>query len=161
MTSMDGILVQLNISPGGMPKRQVPSAMVTRDGVAGDWQKNRKYHGGPNRAICVYSEELYDWLREQGVEVRNGDVGENFTMRGLDLLKLAKGDRLRIGEHCIIQITDVRVPCSQLKKWDGDLPELIVGRSGWMAKVVHEGEVKAGDAIEVLSRDAAVEQGVR
>lgn len=155
---MDGIVAQLNISPGGMPKRPIPSAMVTRDGVAGDWQKNRKYHGGPNRAICIYSEELYAWLREQGVEVRNGDVGENFTTRGLDLLKLAKGDRLRVGERCIIQITDVRVPCSQLKKWDGDLPELIVGRSGWVAKVISEGEVKAEDAIQLIPRDAAVEQ---
>jgi MOSC domain-containing protein YiiM len=121
--------------------------------VAGDWQKNRKYHGGPNRAICIYSEELYATLREEGVEVGNGDVGENFTTRGLDLLKLAKGDRLAVGEQCVVQITDVRVPCSQLRKWDGDLPELIVGRSGWMAKVVREGEVKAGDAIVVIARD--------
>jgi MOSC domain-containing protein YiiM len=153
---MTGVLAQLNISRGGMPKRPIPSAMVTRDGVAGDWQKNRKYHGGPNRAICIYSEELYATLRDEGVEVHNGDVGENFTTRGLDLLKLAKGDRLRVGQTCIVQVTDVRVPCSQLRKWDGDLPELIVGRSGWMAKVVREGEVKAGDAIEVVPKDAGV-----
>ena len=151
--SMKGTLAQLNFSRGGMPKLAVPSAVVTRDGVAGDWQKNRKYHGGPNRAVCIYSEELYAWLREQGVEVGNGDIGENFTTRGLDLLKLARGDRLRVGSECVIQITDVRVPCSQLRKWDGDLPELIVGRSGWVAKVVVEGEVKAGDRIEVVARE--------
>jgi MOSC domain-containing protein YiiM len=150
---MSGVLVQLNISSGGMPNQPVPLAMVTRDGVAGDWQKNRKYHGGPNRAVCIYSEELYAWLREQGVEVGNGDIGENFTTRELDLLKLAKGDRLRVGSDCVVQITDVRVPCSQLRKWDGDLPELIVGRSGWVAKVVVEGEVKAGDTIEVVARE--------
>jgi MOSC domain-containing protein YiiM len=150
---MPGTLVQLNVSGGGMPKRPIARARVTRDGVEGDWQKNRKYHGGPNRAVCLYSEELYAWLHEQGVKVGNGDVGENFTTRGLDLLRLAKGDRLRVGAECVVEITDVRVPCRQLKKWDGDLPELIVGRSGWVAKVIAEGEVKAGDAIEVVSNE--------
>lgn len=149
---MKGQLASLNVSPGGMPKRPVESAAVSREGVAGDWQRNRKYHGGPDRAVCVYSEELYAWLREQGVNVSAGDIGENFTTRGLDLLKLAKGDRLKVGSECVIEITNVRIPCSQLKKWDADLPELIVGRSGWVAKVVAEGEVKAGDAIEVLPR---------
>ena len=147
---MKGTLAQLNISGGGMPKKPISSARVTVDGVAGDWQKNRKYHGGLNRAVCIYSEELYEWLREKGVKVSSGDIGENFTMRGIDLRKLAKGNQLRVGE-CVIEITDVRVPCHQLKKWDEDLPELIVGQSGWVAKVVKEGNVKAGDDIEVLA----------
>lgn len=146
---MKGTLTQLNVSAGGMPKRPIAFAKVTLDGVAGDWQKNRKHHGGPNRAVCIYSEELYQWLREQGVSVSSGDIGENFTTRGIDLQKLSKGDRLRVG-GCVIEITEVRVPCHQLKKWDADLPELIVGRSGWVAKVVAEGTVCAGDAIEVL-----------
>lgn len=149
-------LVSLNISPGGMPKQPVAEAVVTADGVAGDWQRNRKFHGGPNRAVCVYSEELYAWLAEQGVQPTTpGTIGENFTTRGLDLLRLGKGDRLRVGAECVIEITNVRVPCSQLKKWDADLPELIVGRSGWVAKVVSDGVVKPGDAIEVLPRREA------
>jgi MOSC domain-containing protein YiiM len=147
---MKGVLVQVNVSGGGMPKRPVPEAKVTSEGVAGDWQKNRKYHGGPNRAVCIYSEELYAWLREKGVEVGNGDVGENFTTRGIDLQKLGKGSRLRVGKDCVVQITDVRVPCNQLKKWDGDLPELIVGRSGWVAKVAKEGVVRPGDVVEAI-----------
>jgi MOSC domain-containing protein YiiM len=151
---MTGTLVQVNVSGGGMPKLPVPSALVTRDGVAGDWQKNRKYHGGPNRAVCLFSEELYAWLREQEVDVGNGDIGENFTTRGVDLMALAKGDRLKVGSDCVIQLTDVREPCRQLKKWDARFPKLIVGRSGWMAKVVREGEVKAGDLIEVVERES-------
>ena len=147
---MKGVLAQVNVSGGGMPKRPVAEAKVTSEGVAGDWQKNRKYHGGPNRAVCIYSEELYAWLREKGVEVSNGDIGENFTTRGIDLQKLAKGSRLRVGKDCVVQITDVRVPCGQLRKWDGDLPELIVGRSGWVGKVVKEGVVRAGDEVVVL-----------
>ena len=64
---MRGILAQLNVSGGGMPKKPIEQAMVNTDGVQGDWQKNRKYHGGPNRAICLYSEELYQGLRDSGV----------------------------------------------------------------------------------------------
>src|SRR5688500_11005172 len=148
-------VVQVNVSPGGMPKLPVLCARVTVDGVEGDRQRNRKYHGGPDRAICIYSEELYAWLREEGINVSNGDVGENFTTRGLDLQKLETGDRLQIGgdDGCIIEITKVRVPCSQLKKWDTDLPEMIVGRSGWMAKVVKEGTVRPGDMISVQRGD--------
>jgi len=149
---MKGTLVQLNVSGGGMPKLPVKSARISIDGVEGDWQKNRKYHGGPNRAICLFSVELYDWLREKGIDLKNGSVGENFTTEGLDLNQLQKGDRLRVGE-CLIEITDVRTPCSSLKKWDADLPELVVGRSGWVAKVIEEGTVHPGDAIEVISHE--------
>jgi MOSC domain-containing protein YiiM len=148
MTKPHGQLAQLNISGGGMPKLPIKEAMVTADGVKGDWQKNRKYHGGPNRAICIYSEELYQSLRDAGVIVKNGDVGENFTTTGINLQHLKKGDRLMVG-GCIIELTDIRIPCHQLKKWDADLPELIVGRSGWVAKVVKEGTVKQGDPITI------------
>lgn len=147
--SLAGRLLQLNVSAGGMPKKPIPQARVTIEGVAGDWQKNRKYHGGTNRAVCIYSEELYAWLREKGVDVGPGDIGENFTTTGIDLQKLARGTRLKVG-GCVVEITDVRIPCSQLKKWDVDLPELIVGRSGWVAKVVSEGMVRQGDPVEVV-----------
>jgi MOSC domain-containing protein YiiM len=148
---MKGTLVQLNVSSGGMPKLPVDCARATKDGVEGDWQKNRKYHGGPDRAVCIYSVELYDWLREQAIDLKYGSVGENFTTEGLDLNQLQKGDRLRVG-GCLIEITNVRIPCASLKKWDADLPELIVGRSGWVAKVIEEAVVKPGDAIEVLTK---------
>jgi MOSC domain-containing protein YiiM len=147
------ILAQLNTSPGGIPKLPVLFARVTRDGVDGDRQRNRKYHGGPDRAVCIYSEELYADLRDAGVDLVNGAVGENFTTRGLNLQALAKGDRLRVGAECVIEITDVRVPCRTLAKWSPDLPWMIEGRSGWVAKVVSEGTVRPGDPIEVLPRE--------
>ena len=151
---MPAVLAQLNVSGGGMPKRPVLFARVTAAGVDGDRQRNRKYHGGPDRAVCLFSEELYDELRDAGVDMPAGSVGENLTIRGLDLRKLAKGDRLRVGAECVIELTDVRVPCRQLQMWDPDLPELIVGRSGWVAKVVREGEVRAGDVIEQVPRES-------
>ena len=143
----NGTLVQLNVSPGGMPKLPVLQAQVTAEGVAGDWQKNRKYHGGPNRAVCLFSTELYERLRGLGIDLFPGAVGENFTTTGIDLQALAKGDRLRVG-GCVIEITNVRVPCRSLKQWNEDLPELIVGFSGWVAKVVEEGLVRPGDGVE-------------
>ena len=150
-------LAQLNVSSGGIPKLPVESARVTKFGIEGDHQRNRKYHGGPNRAVCLFSHELYDWLREKGIDLKYGSVGENFTTRGLDLNSLNKGDRLKVGA-CIIEITDVRVPCSNLKKWDADLPELIIGHSGWVAKVIEEATVRAGDPIEVIPQQVASSQ---
>ena len=148
---MSAILAQLNVSDGGMPKLPVPEARVTVNGVAGDRQRNTKFHGGLKRAVCLYSEELYQWLSDShGINVAAGQFGENFTTRGLDLGALKPGDRLQVGES-IIEITAVRVPCNQLRKWDADLPELIVGRSGWVARVIEEGVVHPGDAIQVLS----------
>ena len=146
---MTAILLQLNVSDGGMPKLPVPEARVTRFGVEGDRQRNLKYHGGPNRALCLFSHELYEWLRGKGIDIPYGSVGENFTTQGLDLNTLAKGDRLKVGD-CLIEITDVRIPCSNLKKFDPDLPELIVGHSGWVAKVLSEAVVRAGDTIELI-----------
>jgi MOSC domain-containing protein YiiM len=146
---MNPTLVQLNVSPGGMPKVAVASARVGRDGVAGDWQINRKYHGGPDRAVCLFSSELYAELAAEGIHLQPGDVGENFTTRGIDLRELKVGSRLRVGD-CLIEITKVRIPCTKLNGVHPELLERIAGRSGWMCRVIEEGVVRTGDAITVL-----------
>ena len=89
-------LVQLNVSSGGIPKLPVDSARVTRFGVEGDSQRNLKYHGGPNRAVCIYSTELYQDLRDEGIHVDNGAFGENFTTEGLDIACLDKGAQIEV-----------------------------------------------------------------
>jgi MOSC domain-containing protein YiiM len=148
---MSATLVQLSTSGGGMPKLAVEEARVTRDGVGDDWQFNRKYHGGCDRAVCLYSTELYDWLAEQhNVRLGPGSVGENFTTTGVDLQCLKPGDRLRVG-GCLIEITKVRVPCNSLNQWDPRLLEIIEGHSGWMARVIEPAIVRSGDVIEILS----------
>ena len=80
-------LVQINTSKRGMPKLPVAGpARVTADGVEGDWQKNRKYHGGPNRAICLFSEELYAALAEKGTPLlANGSVESETVELGPDI----------------------------------------------------------------------------
>jgi MOSC domain-containing protein YiiM len=149
---MTGTLIQVSTSKGGMPKIAVPEARVTRDGVGDDWQLNRKYHGGCDRAVCLFSLELYDWLRaEHRIDLQPGCMGENFTTKGIDLQVIGPGDQLTVGE-CIIQITKVRVPCVSLNKWHPDLMRIIEGHSGWMARVNQSGVVKAGDSIELLAK---------
>jgi MOSC domain-containing protein YiiM len=148
---MPGRLVQINVSTGGMPKISVAEAQVSRNGVAGDWQTNRKYHGGPDRAVCLFSQELYIWLAdEQGIALQSGSVGENFTTVGVDLQTLRIGDRLRVGQ-CVIEITNVRDPCKNLLQWDPRLLKAIMGRSGWVAKVIEEAIVRPGDTVELLA----------
>ncbi len=146
---MRGILAQLNTSNGGIPKTSVLAARVTEAGVEGDRQTNRKVHGGSDRAICLYSVELYDDLRKDGIDLQPGAVGENFTTSGVDLQALGVGSKLRVGA-CTIEITDVREPCATLKKCHVTLPKVITGRSGWMARVLEPGFVKPGDVIEVV-----------
>jgi MOSC domain-containing protein YiiM len=147
---MRGTLVQLSISGGGMPKLRRPEARITFDGVPGDWTNYPKYQGDRERAICLYSAELYDWLREEAIDLQWGSIGENLTTRGFDLCALTPGARLRVGE-CLIEITKVRVPCRNLDQWDTRLKKRIDGRSGWMAKVIEEGIVREGDEVIVLA----------
>jgi MOSC domain-containing protein YiiM len=149
---MPGTLIQVSTSKGGMPKLALPEARVTRDGVGDDWQLNRKYHGGCERAVCLFSVELYDWLRsEHQINLKPGFIGENFTTQGIDLLAVGPGDQLKVGD-CIIEITEVRVPCASLDKWHPNLKTIIQGHSGWMARVNQPAIVRPGDAVEVLSR---------
>src|SRR4051794_17042972 len=126
-TVMEGKLIQLNISGGGMPKLPIASARVSLDGVEGDRQRNRVFHGGRDRALCLFSQEQYEWLRrDHGIELGLGSVGENMTTSGINLSELSPGDRLRVGQ-CLIQITKVRFPCRNLTKWHPKLHKLVKG----------------------------------
>ena len=147
---MTGLVVCVNISPGGIPKPSVPEARVTVDGLVGDGHNDTKHHGGSDQAVCLYSVELYHELIAERILVKPGDFGENLTTSGIDYRELEPGDRLRVGDACVIEISKVRTPCYKLTKYDERLPKAILGRSGWMARVRTEGRVRPGDLIEVL-----------
>ncbi|HWE02019.1 MAG TPA: MOSC domain-containing protein [Tepidisphaeraceae bacterium] len=151
---MPAILLQVNVSAGGMPKLPLTSARVMFTGVEGDRQKNLEYHSGRDRAVCLYSEELYERFRAEGIDIYPGAIGENFTTRGLDLQSLQPGDRLAVGD-CVIAISKVRVPCKQLNIWHPEFHKKIEGRSGWLARVLKEGTVRPGDSILHLPVQAA------
>src|SRR5215510_8781326 len=114
-TSQTGRVVQINVNPhGGVPKHSVPSAEVTIDGVIGDKQRDRRHHGGPARAVSLYSYERIGALQAEGHAIVPGSTGENLTIEGLDWGTLQVGDQLRIGERLRVEITGYVVPCSNL-----------------------------------------------
>jgi MOSC domain-containing protein YiiM len=131
---------------------------VTRLGLEGDDQGNKKLHGGVYKAICVYPSEHYDhWKEELGNPgLSFGDFGENLTTAGLMEGDIYLGDRLRIGSAELV-VTQPREPCitlnARLSTKDISARIRKSGRSGFYFSVVKEGIIKNGDSIEYVNRD--------
>lgn len=139
-----GTVVAVCLGPGGIPKHAVESANVTTSGLEGDRQRARM-HGGPNRAVCLFSIEDYRSLqRDRVVCEPPGAFGENVLTEGLDFTRLVAGDELAIGDTVRIAIHDVREPCGTLKKVDKRFPDLMLGRSGLLCRVLRGGVVRPG-----------------
>ncbi|ABS02273.1 MOSC domain containing protein [Kineococcus radiotolerans SRS30216 = ATCC BAA-149] len=113
----------------------------------------------PNlRQVHLLQGELHDELRERGFEVGPGQLGENITTRGLDLLHLPRGARLHLGEEAVVEITGLRNPCAQINAFQPGLLKAVtprdpdgevVRKAGVMGVVVRGGRVRAGDRVEV------------
>jgi MOSC domain-containing protein YiiM len=148
-----GRIVQINVSPGGVPKRAVPAARVTAQGLAGDGHRDAEHHGGPERALCLYSLEQIEALQAEGHAVEPGTLGENLTVAGLDWTAIGPEDCFELGEGVLIQITRFTSPCGNVRGafLDGDYSRISEKRHpGWSrlyARVLVGGEIRAGDAI--------------
>lgn len=115
--------------------------------------------GQPNlRQVHLMHGELHDELGAAGFTVGPGDLGENVTTRGIDLLALPAGTRLRLGAAAVVEVTGLRNPCVQLDRFQQGLTAAVLGRddsgelvrkAGVMAVVLAGGEVRRGDAIAV------------
>jgi MOSC domain-containing protein YiiM len=115
----------------------------------------------PNlRQVHLIHGELFDELARAGFTLAPGDIGENITTRGIDLLSLPTGTRLHLGAEAIVELTGLRNPCYQLDDFQRGLMAATLGRdatgelvrkAGVMAIVRHGGEVRAGDTIGVES----------
>ncbi|MEU9391640.1 MOSC domain-containing protein [Streptomyces sp. NPDC048324] len=113
----------------------------------------------PNlRQVHLMHEELFDEVREAGFEVAAGQLGENVTTRGLDLLGLPVGALLRLGDEAVVEVTGLRNPCLQIDNFRSGLLKQVVGRdadgsvrhrAGIMGVVVSGGVVRPGDPVEV------------
>ena len=151
-------ILQVSTSKGGVPKRPVPpeGVQVGELGLEGDVQRNRLYHGGPDRAVCLYASERLDALAAEGHPIGPGSAGENVTTRGLDWDLVVPGAKLRLGADVLIEITDYAPPCKQNRQWfqDGDFSRLSQRlHPGWSrayARVLKPGRVRAGDRIELI-----------
>lgn len=149
---------QINVSDGGVPKRPVREARVSERGVEGDRQRNLKVHGGQDRALCLFSQDLIERLQDEGHLIEAGFSGENLTLAGLEWEKLKPGDRLQIGPDVQVEIMSYTAPCDLNARWfrDGDYRRISQKKNpGWSrvyAKVLREGLVTPGDAVEILKK---------
>ena len=108
---MNGRIVQISVSPGGVPKTPVPSAEVTRAGVDGDAHRDLEHHGGPDRAVCLFSLEQIQALQAEGHSVVPGALGENVTVEGVDWPSVVPGSRLQLGGQLLLEVTRYTSPC--------------------------------------------------
>ena len=151
-----GRIVSLNVSPGGVPKRPVAKARATREGLAGDRQRNRLFHGGANRALSLYSAELIDALRLEGHPIEPGFVGENVTVAGIDWGLIRPGARLLLGE-VEIEITSFASPCKTIRHafLDEEFTRIAEKRyPGWSrvySRVLREGILQVGDRVQPMA----------
>lgn len=145
----EGVVLAVCLGPGGIPKQPVDEARVERLGLVGDGHRYHK-HGGERRAVCLLSEEEVRALEGDGVDTSGGagTFGENLLTRGLDYRRLKPGDVLAVGS-VRLEIDDVRAPCATLRSVDKRFPDLMLGRSGFLARVLEEGTVRIGDAIRL------------
>nr|MBA2380846.1 MOSC domain-containing protein [Chloroflexota bacterium] len=166
---MDGRVLHVNISPGGVPKLPVEGAWVGRQGFDGDAHDHDDLHGGPHRAVCLFATEAIERVRADGhLGVGPGSVGENLTTEGIELSLLEVGTRLAIGEEVVLEISGPTNPCDVIKGAftrgkSGRISILLHPEDSRMyTRVIHDGTVRPGDAIRILEplecTDAAVHQ---
>lgn len=160
-----GTIVQVNISPGGLPKTAIESGFIQALGLQGDLHKHPQFHGGEEKAILIIASEVVDELARRGYPVFHGALGENLTTRGFDVREVRIGDTVRAG-GAMLEITAARGPCGQLDVYGPAIKQEIYdarvkagdpssprwGMSGWYASVLTPGPVGPGDPIEVLAK---------
>jgi MOSC domain-containing protein YiiM len=134
-----------------------PKTTGLGSGLVGDFIGDRKHHGGDDQAVYAFQrEDLDDWERRLRRELPNGFFGENITTSGLDVNDARIGERWRIGEEVVLQVTAPRIPCSTFRGWMGEKgwakSFTAAGRPGAYLRVIAAGAITAGDPIEITDR---------
>jgi MOSC domain-containing protein YiiM len=162
---MTGSIIQINVSPGGLPKRPIPEATITAEGILGDRWAHPDIHGGPNQALLLITSEGTEELIAQGYPLFPGALGENLTIAGLNRHQMRVGQRYRVGE-IFVELTKLRGPCTtldvygpaikqaiydlQVKSGDPSTPRW--GLSGFYARVLKVGTLRPQDIIELVDQ---------
>lgn len=150
---MAGRLESINASRGGVPKQSMFQALITDAGIDGDRQRDLRFHGGPDRAIVLFSLDAIRALQREGHPIAAGTTGENLTVSGLDWTAIVPGTELAIGE-VRLRITNYTSPCAKIgcSFLDDDSTRisqrLHPGWSRLSARVLSGGLVTIGDAVE-------------
>ena len=142
-----GTIVAVNISAGGIPKGNVGQAEVTAQGLGGDAAHEK--HRRPHRSVTILDVELLDQLVAEGYAVGPGIMGENLTVRGLNVQRLSVGDRLHFEHGPVLELTEPRKPCYVLDAVHPQLKETVVGRCGYLCRVIQSGTFHVGQQISV------------
>ena len=147
-----GTLVSINISKGGVPKRPLKSCLINEKGLEGDRQRDLEYHGGPMRAVCLYSQDLIEALQAEGHPISAGTIGENFTLKDVSWAEMVPGATFDVGE-VRIELTDYAAPCNNIAASFRDRRTGRVSQKahpGWSrlyARVLKQGTVRVGDTV--------------
>jgi MOSC domain-containing protein YiiM len=160
-----GTILQVNVSPGGLPKRPIDEGFIGPLGIEGDVHAHPQIHGGALQAILIIASETVEELKARGYPLFYGAMGENLTTRGLEIRDIRIGDQIRAG-GALLEITKPRGPCTALDVYGDTLKTVVYdarvkardhssprwGMSGFYASVVEPGPVRAGDPIRVVSK---------
>lgn len=152
---MSGRIVQISISKGGVPKSAVPKAEITPMGVAGDGHNSPEIHGGPDKAVCLWSLEVIETLKSEGHNLAPGYAGENVTIAGLDWPQVKPGVCLRLGNEVLLEIASYTAPCRKNMRWFADKRYSRIsqkhypGSSRVYAKVLQPGLIRPGQLVAI------------
>jgi MOSC domain-containing protein YiiM len=127
-----GTILQINLSPGGIPKRSVAEAFLGPLGFEGDRHAHPRFHGGPEKAVLLIDADAVDELAAR-YPVFYGALGENLTVGGLDRRQWRAGQQYR-ADGALIELTTVRVPCAALDVYGEGI-----------RREIYDARVKAGD----------------
>lgn len=151
---MVGRVDSLQASGGGVPKASIASAEIGPGGIVGDAQANRRNHGRPWQALCLYSSDVLAALHGEGHPITAGGAGENITVSGVDWSRLRGGVTIEIGPVRLVT-TSPAAPCHKIgecftdRDWSRIDHSRRPGWARWYASVVTGGTIASGDQLTV------------
>lgn len=149
-----GEVVAVCISGGGIPKLPQDACAVGVRGLAGDAHNHDKHHN-PERAVCLQDLEMLETLRGEGFPLTPGAAGENVTLNGVNINAARGGDKLHFSGGLVIQLVEPRKPCYVLDAIDPKLKDALVGRCGFMARVLTPATLRPGETVRLNAGEGA------
>ena len=159
VTGASGRIYQISSGRGGVPKMSTPKAIINGLGIDGDFHNDLVNHGGPDRALCIYTLEQIQRLQREGHPIWPGSTGENITLEGVRLEDLTPGTHLQLGDEVELEVTSYAHPCQTIADSfnDGNFTriseKLCPGQSRVYARVVRKGTIATGQPVLVYHQD--------
>ena len=167
MNKIDGLFIGniTTLEPGGdrtgIFKHAVSNVAIQRDGLVGDHQADRRFHGGPDKAVHQFAQPAYQLLAETFPHLADqlvpGAMGENLSASGMNDEEVMLGDIYRVGD-ALLQVSEPRRPCWKInaKFSEGSLSKFVESNAmtGWYYRVLESGRVSVGAEISLQERYA-------